>query len=117
MGGSDVSYSSLLVNTCSVYRPTVTYTKGRANKAYGAAVATGVRCNIQWHSGGTDTQHAREQGYTVIEGWFGFFEYGVDVQKDDRIVDEKGRSFIVKSVPVDVTGRKHHIESGLEIEE
>lgn len=111
-----MSYSGLLINTCNVFRPTVTYTKGRPSKAY-AAGAVGIKCRIQWHKGGTDTQHAREPGYTVIEGWFGFFEYGANIQKDDRIVDEKGRSFIIKSVPADVTGMKHHIECGLEIRE
>ena len=109
-----MSYSGLLINTCSVFRLTVTYTKGRSKKNYAPVPGT-LKCRIQWHKGGTDTQHAREQGYEVIEGWFGFFEYGANLQKDDGIIDERGREFIVKSVPVDVTGMKHHIESGLEI--
>ena len=110
-----MSYSGLLINTCSVHRPSVAYTKGRPTKTYAAAHATGVQCRIQWHKGGTDTQHAREQGFEVIEGWFGFFEYGAPILKDDMIVDDKGREFIIKSVPADVTGMKHHIECGLEI--
>ena len=111
-----MSYSALLINTVSISRPTVTYVKGEPTKAY-AAVDAGVSCAIQWHKGGSDTQYEKLRGYETVEGWFGFFEYGQDIQKDDRITDERSRLFIVSSSPVDVTGRSHHIEVGLEIQE
>ena len=111
-----MSYLGLLINTCSISRPSVTYTKGRPSPKVYALVSAGVSCRIQWHKGGTDTQHPREQGYETMEGYFGFFVYGQDIQQDDRIVDERTRAFIVKSVPPDVTGMSHHIEVGLEIE-
>lgn len=116
-----MSFKSLLVNTVDVSRPSVTYAKGVPTKTY-ASVATGVICNIQYLRGGVGgfgfgSQHAAEQGYEIEEGWFAAFEYGANVSKDDMLVDEKGREFIVKSSPQDVVGRKHHIECNLAIVE
>jgi len=112
----DVSYSGLLINTCSIYRPTVTYTRGRPAKTY-AVVATGVKCRIQWHKGGTDIQSPREQGYEAIAGYFGFFEYGANIQKDDKIIDDRNREFIITSSPIDTAGYYHHVEAALKIQE
>jgi len=111
-----MSYSALLINIVSIFRPTVTYVKGEPTKTY-VPVDTDVPCAIQWHKGGSDTQQERIQGYETVEGWFGFFEYGLDIRKDDLITDERSREFVVVSTPEDVTGRYHHIEVGLEIVE
>ena len=107
-----MSYSGLLVNKVSVFRPTVTYLKGRPTKTY-AASDTDVPCNIQYITGKalTPTVH----GYEDVEGWTAFFEFGANIQKDDGLIDEKGREFIIQSVPADVTGREHHMEVRLDI--
>jgi len=119
--GDKVSFLGLLVNSVAVSRPTVAYSKGVATKTY-TGVATNLACSIQYLSGGgyffgLGSQVPTEGGYEVIEGWFGAFEYGANIQKDDKLVDEKSRIFIVKSVPVDVVGREHHIEAQLAIQE
>lgn len=112
--GSKMSYTGLLVNRVSVNRPSVSYTKGRSKKEYDLE-ATDVPCNIQYITGKalTPTVH----GYEDVEGWTCFFEFGANIQKDDSLMDEKGREFIVQSAPADVTGRKHHMEMRLDIQE
>ena len=117
-----MSFDSLLINIVTITRPTITYSYGVPTKTY-TSVATGVKCSIQYRGGGgfgiggggalIPTAH----GYEVVEGWIAAFKYGIDVNKDDRLTDERGRTFIVKSDPIDVTGRSHHIESQLAIEE
>ena len=110
-----MSYDELLVNTIEVFRPTVTYVKGVSNKVYPVvATGTNIKCNIQFLSSG---QVPKEYGYEVEGSWWGFFEYGANVLKDDKIVDEDDREFIVKSMPLDTVGLKHHIEARLAIEE
>lgn len=109
-----MSYLGLLINTVSITRPTVAYTKGRSAKTY-ASVDTGVKCRIQYISG--EDMYPKVQGYEYASGWNGFFEYGVNLQKDDLIVDERSRSFIVQSNPTDVTGKSHHPEVKLELVE
>lgn len=116
-----MSFHSLLVNTVTVSRPSVTYVKGVPTKSY-ASVVTELICNIQYMRGGVGgfgfgSQHTTEHGYEIEEGWFGAFEYGANVRKDDLLTDEKGREFIVKSSPQDVVGRKHHVECALAIQE
>lgn len=109
-----MSYSGLLVNKVSVFRPTVAYTKGRSTKTYTAG-DTDVPCNIQYITGKALTPMV--QGYENVEGWTCFFEFDADILKDDKLTDEKGREFIVQSAPVDITGRKHHVEARLDIQE
>jgi len=110
-----MSYTGLLVNLATISRPAVTYSKGRvSSKAY-TIVDTKVPCNIQLIAKEALTPY--EHGYEDVEGWQAFFEYSVDLLKDDRIVDERGRTFIAQSAPIDVTGRKHHVEVKLEIQE
>lgn len=116
-----MSFLGLLVNKATILRPAVTYVKGVPTKTY-TSVATNLACSIQYLSGGSyffglGSQVPTEGGYETIEGWFGAFEYGANIQKDDKLVDEKSRIFIVKSVPVDVVGREHHIEAQLAIQE
>ena len=117
-----MSYSSLLVNTVTVERPTVTKVKGVQTKGY-ATVSTLTSCNIQYLSfGGMGAGSgagvgATEHGYETVQSWFGAFEYETDIQKDDKITDELGRVFIVTAAPLDVVGRKHHIECALSIQE
>lgn len=116
-----MSYLSLLINRCNVVRPTVAEDHGAQEKSYntGSPVAVNLKCRIQFFSsmatkgsGGLDpTPH----GYEIVEGYFGFFEFGANVLIDDLIVDEKGRQFIVVSAPEDVTGMLHHVECKLSI--
>jgi len=118
-----MSFLGLLVNTVSIYRPTVTYVKGVATKTYpGTATHESVACSIQFHRAGAlgiggGSQQPTSHGYETIEGWWIGFDYGTDVLKDDKLMDERGRVFIVQTVPVDVTGRQHHIECFLSLQE
>jgi hypothetical protein len=109
-----MSYSGLLINRVTITRPTATYTKGRSAKAY-ASVATDVHCRIQYVTG--EDMYPKVQGYEYASGWNGFFEYGVNIRKDDLIVDERSREFVVQSDPQDVTGMSHHVEAKLELQE
>uniref|UniRef100_A0A6M3M7X1 Head-tail joining protein n=1 Tax=viral metagenome TaxID=1070528 RepID=A0A6M3M7X1_9ZZZZ len=109
-----MSYSGLLENKISIFRPTVTYLKGRPTKTY-VAGDTDVPCNIQYITGKALTPAVH--GYEDVEGWRIFFEYDADIQKDDKLTDERGRVFIVQSAPIDVTGRKHHIECLVDVQE
>jgi len=116
-----MSYESLLVNTISVYRPTVSYTKGRSTVTYPTtATAKNIHCNIQYVFGGGVAAGTREvtgHGFETEGGWMGFFMLGANIQKDDKIVDEDGRSFIILSNPLDVVGRGHHMEVRLSVVE
>ena len=111
-----MSLEGLLVNSVSVYRPTTAYSKGVPTKSY-ALTASSIPCNIQYISAAATKQREREFGYVEAEGWYGFFLYGTDIDEDDKIVDENGRSFIIKTTRSDTVGRKHHIECRLEIQE
>jgi len=112
-----MSFSSGLVNTVSIYRPTTTFgVGGKSVKTY-AEVDTGVACNIQAVNSQRDNFSRDTGGYEFQSEWMAFFEYGIDIQKDDKIIDEKSRTFIVQSSPEDMVGRKHHIEVGLAKEE
>ena len=116
-----MSLLSLLVNRVTVSRPTVTYVKGVSSKTF-TEVTTDLPCSIQYLTGGgyffgLGSQVPTVSGYETIEGWFGAFEFGADIQKDDKIVDEQSRTFIIKSAPTDVVGRKHHIETQLALQE
>jgi len=117
-----MSFTSLLVNKVSVYRPTTTYTKGVPSKDYpSTATAKNVKCNIQAGSQygimGQGALVPKIHGYETEELYVVFFEYGSNVQKDDKVIDEKGRTFIVKTMPEDVSGRAHHVEALLGLEE
>ena len=116
-----MSYDNLLVNKVSVYRPTVSYTKGRSTVTYpSSATSSNVPCNIQYLFGAGVSGGTREvtaHGFETEGGWWGFFKYGASIQKDDKIVDENSRSFIVLSGPLDVVGRQHHQEVRLSVVE
>lgn len=110
-----MSYSGLLINRVTINRPSVAYTKGRATKTAPTVIDTDVHCRIQYISG--EDMYPKVQGYEYASGWNGFFEYGVNLQKDDLIVDERSREFVVQSDPQDVTGMSHHVEAKLELQE
>ncbi len=109
-----MSFIGLLINTVAITRPTATYVKGRSTKTY-ASVATGVKCRIQWVT--REEIYPKTQGYEYAGEWNVFFAYGVDLLKDDLLVCERGRKFIVQSAPIDVTGMKHHSEVKIELVE
>ncbi len=109
-----MSFSGLLINTVTVTRPTVIYAKGRSSKSY-VFVVTDIPCRIQYVTG--EDMYPKVQGYEYASGWNGFFEYGVNIRKDDQLVDERSREFIVQSDPIDVTGMSHHVEAKLELVE
>lgn len=109
-----MSFSGLLINSVSITRPTVAYTKGRSTKTY-TAVVEDVPCRIQWVT--KEEMNPRTQGYEMVGEWNAFFEHGVNLRKDDMLTDERGREFIAQSVPIDVTGMSHHSEVKLEIVE
>lgn len=115
-----MSFAGLLINTVTVYRPTVSYTKGAATKTF-VSVATGVKCNIQFSTGvagyGQGSIQVTTHGQETAEDYWAAFEHGADVQKGDKIVDEDGRSFIIVTAPIDVVGREHHIEAKLALDE
>lgn len=117
-----MSFVGLLVNTASIDRPSITRVRGVQTKSYDPHI-DGVICSIQYRmggglgSGGYGSLGATEHGYEVYEGWWGIFDMGVDILKDDRLTDERGRVFIVKSDPLDMTGRSHHQECVLAIVE
>ena len=112
-----MSFSSGLVNTVSINRPTTTFgVGGKSVKTY-AVVSTGTACNIQSTMSQKDNFSRDTGGYEFQSEWMAFFEYGIDIQKDDKIVDERSRTFIVQSAPEDMVGRMHHIEVGLAKEE
>lgn len=121
--GGVMSYLELLINTCSVVRPSVAKSHGTSDKTYDTSspVAEGVPCRIQFFSSmavtGGGSLEPTPHGYETLEGYFGFFEFGVNIQLDDLIVDDKAREFIVVSVPLDVTGMKHHVECRLSLKE
>ena len=103
-----MSFESLLVNKVTISRPTVAYTDGVSSKAY-TVLSTKTKCNIQWTSAKSALNSLRK-GFELKEGWNAFFKYAVNLKVDDKVEDEKGRTFIVKTDPEDVTGRKHHVE-------
>ena len=110
-----MSFAGLLINTVTITRPTVAYTKGRPTKTY-VAVDIGVPCRIQWVT--KEEINPETRGYVMVGEWNAFFEHNIDpnfLQKDDMIVDERGREFIVQSAPIDVTGMSHHVEAKLEL--
>ncbi len=117
-----MSFLGLLVNLVDGERPTIARTRGVEAKMYTATVSDLI-CSIQYRqggalgSGGYGSLGATEHGYEVYEGWWGIFNHGEDIQKDDRLTDESGRVFIVKSDPLDMTGRGHHQECILAIVE
>ena len=116
-----MSYDSLLVNEVDVYRPTVSYVKGRSTVTYPTtATAKNIPCNIQFVFGGGVAAGTREvtgHGFETEGGWIGFFKYGVNIQKDDKIVDENSRCFVILSAPLDVVGKGHHMEVRLSVME
>ena len=87
-----MSYDSLLVNTVCVYRPIITYSKGRSTVTYPTtAHCINLPCNIQFVFGSGvagGTREVTEHGFETVGGWWGFFKYGANIQKDDKIVDE-----------------------------
>ena len=116
-----MSYDSLLVNKISVYRPAATYSKGRSTVTYPTtANYSNIACNIQFVFGsgvGGGTRDVTEHGFETAGGWWGFFMYGANIQKDDKIVDESGRVFILLSAPLDIVGKGHHVEVRLSVVE
>ncbi len=118
-----MGFLGLLINRCNVVRPSIATSYGTKDKTYntGSPDVTGLICRIQFFSSmavtGGGSLEPTAHGYEVVEGYFGFFEFGANVLIDDLIVDEKGRQFIVVSVPLDVTGMKHHIEARLSLRE
>ena len=116
-----MSYDSLLVNTVCVYRPIITYSKGRSTVTYPTtAHCINLPCNIQFVFGSGvagGTREVTEHGFETAGGWWGFFKYGANIQKDDKIVDEDGRCFVVLSAPLDIVGKGHHVEVRLSVVE
>ena len=116
-----MSYDSLLVNSISVYRPVASYSKGRSTVTYPAtANYSNIPCNIQFVLGAGvagGTREVTEHGFETAGGWWGFFKYGANILKDDKIIDEDGRCFVVLSVPLDIVGKGHHIEVRLSVVE
>ncbi len=110
-----MSFSGLLINTVTITRPSVAYTKGRSAKTYTNVVAEDVHCRIQWVT--KEEINPRTQGYELVGEWNAFFENEVNLRKDDQLTDEIGRVFIAQSAPVDVTGKRHHVEAKLELVE
>ena len=106
-----MSYNSLLVNEVTITRPSVAYTDGVSTKSY-TVINTKIKCNIQWISSASSFD-LQNKGFELTEGWVGFFKHAVNLRIDDKITDEKGRVFIVKTSPEDITGRKHHVECRL----
>ena len=106
-----MSYNSLLVNKVTISRPTVAYTDGVSTKSY-SVISTSTKCNIQWISAASSFDF-QNKGFELNEGWVGFFKHAVNLKVDDKLSDEKGRIFIVKTSPEDTTGRKHHVECRL----
>ena len=114
-----MSYGSLLVNSVSIYRPTATYVKGRSTVTY-VVCSVDIKCNIQFVFGsgvGGGTRDVTEHGFETAGGWWGFFKYGVNIQKDDKIIDENNRCFIILSAPLDIVGKGHHVEVRLSVVE
>ena len=109
-----MSFLGLLINTVAITRPTVAYVKGRPTKTY-ASVTDGIACRIQWVT--KEEINPRTQGYELVGEWNAFFDYGVNLRRDDLLTDERGREFIAQSAPIDVTGMSHHVECKLEIVE
>ena len=116
-----MSYDSLLVNAVSVYRPVASYSKGRSTVTYPTtANYSNIPCNIQFVLGAGvagGTRDVTEHGFETAGGWWGFFKYGASIQKDDKIVDENGRCFVVLSAPLDIVGKGHHVEVRLSVVE
>ena len=110
-----MSYSGLLINRVKIERPLVAYVKGRPTKTHPDEIATDVHCRIQYIA--KEDIYPKTQGYELASGWNAFFEYGVNLVKDDLITDERSREFIAQSDPVDVTGMSHHVECKLELVE
>lgn len=110
-----MSFESLLINTVKIERPSQSYTDGVPTETF-TTISTVTKCRIQYV---TASQGFRptEGGDDIIEGWFAFFSYGVNVVKRDKLTDELSRVFIVQTDPEDVTGLRHHMEARLEREE
>ena len=106
-----MSFTSLLINTVLVERPSQSYADGVATESF-TTISTGTKCRIQF--GAAQGFVPREEGDAIIEGWKAFFEYGTDLAERDKLTDELGRIFILQTSPSDVTGKRHHIEVDLE---
>ena len=118
-----MSYLSLLINTCDVYRPSVAESYGTQEKTYDTSTpdVEDLMCRIEFfssqssRSGGSLSQTI--YGQDTVEGWLGFFLFGADIELDDLIIDDKAREFIVTTAPKDVTGMEHHVEAQLGLRE
>ena len=113
-----MSFLGLLINTATIKRPSVAYTKGRPTKtsyADSTEVAIEIACRIQWVT--KEEIYPKAQGYEYAGEWNAFFEHEVDLRKDDFVGDERSRVFVVQSAPIDVTGMSHHVEAKLELVE
>jgi len=110
-----MSFEELLVNTVKIERPSQEYVDGVPTETF-TTISAATKCNIQFITSSKGFTPS-ETGDDIIEGWMAFFLYGVDIRMRDKITDELENIYIVQTSPHDVTGRRHHLEVKLEIEE
>jgi hypothetical protein len=111
-----MSYRSLLKHTATVARETITYgSLGQSERTW-TSVATSVRCLVQPKRWDFISQIRGEE---ETARYVGFFEYGVTLTAGDRVIVSNSNGveiakFTVTHVPVDISGRMHHVEADLE---
>lgn len=106
---------SMMRDTATVQRKTVTQGAAGDKVATWANASTGNICAIQANSGREARIAGRESG---INSYTGFFQYGTDVRNDDRILPDTGlaagKVLAVKGGPIDNAGVQDHIVLTLE---
>ena len=111
-----MSFRSLLTQTATIESETITHgSLGQSQRTW-TSVDTNVPCRIQ----------PKRKDYLALMGgeeetarYVGFFQYGVSLNAGNRLTvsDAAGTEiakFIVTHVPVDVTGKRHHVEADLQ---
>lgn len=111
-----MSYDALLTQTATVEREAITYGNTGSPVRAWTEIATGVSCVIQ--QGGKDYVSGM-RGEEDVAKYVGFFQYGASLKAGDRLTvsDKNGTEigkFMILHVPVDVSGRMHHIEADVE---
>lgn len=101
---ADKFFSSLLINTCSIFKRTLTGTSPIGEKEYShTLVSANTKCRIQPVK---DAALLSTHGQFEVDRFFAYFEISVDIKRD-YIVLYKGKEYAVVGEQ-DEAGSSHH---------
>jgi len=111
-----LSYESLLTQTATIARETITYgSMGQSEKTW-STIASSQPCRVQPKRWDYLSQISGEE---ETARYVAFFKYGVSVRAGDRVIVSNRNGveiakFTITHVPVDISGKMHHVEAELE---